>query len=187
MESNLVIRTLKPLWSKMRGEQLRLKWKKLSAKRLVVIALFALVVLGGSGVYALLNPTLRLTASITKTGFQMGETVDITIVLGNTGLWPITFSYDPLLFNFAVYDETGKEIFRWEYVAVILLRAGSNPITLWPTQTRFKTVHWEQEGIGEGDLYQVPEGTYKIVALARIVYMNKVFLLEAQPIMVTIE
>ena len=163
-----------------------MKWKKPSAKRiLVVIVLVVIVVFGGSGVYALLTPTLQLTASIAKASFQIGEPVNITITLQNIGLWPLRFTYYPPLLDFVVYDEADKEIFRCGDTALIDLWV--TPITLWPTQTRTAILTWNQVEYREGDFDQVPKGTYTIVALTTVVYINRDFLLTAQPIMLTIE
>jgi len=171
-----------------RQEKPKLKWRKLSRKKIFgIVALSALVIIGASGVYSLLNPTLRLTASVVKASFQVGEPVIITIALQNIGLWPITFSYHQPLFDYIVYDEAGEKIFRFGDIAVIELWV--KPVTLWPTQTITRTLTWDQEGYREeeGTLYKVPEGTYTIVAQTTVIYRNREFLLETQPIMVTIE
>jgi len=163
-----------------------LKWKRLSKKKiLVLVTLLTLVVFGVSGVYALVTPTLRLTASVAKTRFQIGEVVKITITLQNIGLWPITFTYRQPLFDFVVYDEASKEIFRWGNVSLIELWV--NPITLWPTQTTTKVLTWNQEKYTNGNFCPVSKGTYTIATLTRVVHQNRDLLLTTQPIMVTIE
>jgi len=156
-------------------------------KVLLIVALFVLVVFGASGVYALLTPTLRLTASMVKARFEMGEPVNITITLQNIGLWPLTFTYDSPLLDFVVYNEASENIFR--YGSIILIRPGDVlPITLWPIQTIAKTLAWDQEGYGEGEgLYKVPKGSYTIVAMTTVIHINRIFVLEAQSITVTID
>ena len=168
------------------GEQFAVMWRKLSPKRilLIVISLALVVFGGGSGVYALLTPTLRLTASVAKTNFQIGEMVHIDITIQNVGLWPIRFTYRQPLFDYVVYNEAGQEI----AYAGGLLYDGVNPVTLWPTQATSARVRWDQLGyVAAPDIYQVPKGTYRIVTLIRIYHINRLFLLTAQPIIVTIE
>jgi len=147
-----------------------------------------IVVFGVSGLYALLTPTLRLTASALKTKFEMGESLHITVTLQNIGLWPLQFTHYPPP-DFIVYNETGKAIFQHSNTIIRIPESWQwgLPATLWPTQTITETLTWKQLYRIREDLYiQVPKGTYTIVALTKITYINRNFLLTAQPITVTI-
>ena len=110
----------------------------------------------------------------------------ITITLQNIGLWPITFkTLTSTLFDYSVYDETGKEILN--HGRLIPHYSIEMHYTLGPTQTKTGTVTWEQDEYTEKDFRQVPKGTYTIVAFVSIIYMNNLpFVIKAQPIMVEV-
>jgi hypothetical protein len=162
-----------------------LKGKKSPIIRiLAVIVLLSLGAFLGSGLIAAITPTLWLTAYTEKTRFQKGERVSITVVLQNIGLWSVRLTQSGL-FDFIVYNETGKEISRF---IQSLLIPGEWVISLLPTQTITQTLTWSQKEYEENDFYQVPKGTYIIVVLVSFRYTNnKEYSLTTQPIMITIE
>jgi hypothetical protein len=167
-----------------------------------VILLSALTVLVGIGVvYALsLNfgssPThlkppitaegvdeqvgLKLTMTLQKTEYNLGEQINITLTITNINNQTINYSYSQPNFDFRVYNDTNNDVYRWssfqffpDYVIKIPLKTeeGLTGVLTWP-QTCNKTI--DSEGV------PVSPGTYYIVG------QSPIYRLQTTPIQVTI-
>jgi hypothetical protein len=62
----------------------------------------------------------KLSTTIEKTTYQLREPINITLRLENVGSENVTLEYQFTLFDFIIYDENFRQIYRWgKYVGSI--------------------------------------------------------------------
>lgn len=123
----------------------------------------------GVGVVAAASPTsvdraegnLHLTASVTKTAYAVGEVVEVTLTVKNTGTGALALTFQSgQSFDIVVRQPRGAEVWRWShdkaFQQVILSRA------LQAGESLTYRGSWDQRDL-QGR--RVEPGTYEVVAM----------------------
>jgi len=104
---------------------------------------------------------LLLEMSVSKTIVIIGERIDINLTLINVGSGPVTFTYNPPLFD--AYYCTSEGCFRWSdgmyFIQVIL------QFTLEPGQNRSGTLQWNLYQFRNGVRNPPKPGTYYLFGM----------------------
>jgi len=112
-------------------------------------------------------PPLELSMNLSKTAYQQGETIVVSLFLTNKGSEPVALSFAYLndLVGFIVKDENDTEVYVHPIIHLclvydIVLEPGEQITSHWEDPTE-----WNQEGNLSGKYYGklVPPGTYKII------------------------
>ncbi|MDH5268110.1 MAG: BsuPI-related putative proteinase inhibitor, partial [Candidatus Bathyarchaeota archaeon] len=112
-------------------------------------------------------PPLELSMNLSKTAYQQGETIVVSLFLTNKGSEPVAlnFAYLNDLVGFRVKDENDTEVYVHPIIRLAMLydtvlEPGEQITTHWEDPTE-----WNQEGNLSGKYYGklVPPGTYKII------------------------
>ena len=128
----------------------------------------------------------RLTMTLQNTNFSLGESVDITLTLTNISNQTIEYTWDSLMFDFRVYNDTNNNLYDW-WNTQLFLNLGVTS-TLSPGESISsgnidEALVWPQTydagAFSEG--FPVSPGTYYIVGYA----MTSPFV-QTNPIQVTI-
>ena len=126
---------------------------------------------------------LKLTMTLEKTEYSLGEPINITLTITNIGNQTVNFSLAPSNWDFLVYNNTNDTVFEWlksgrafpMWVENVPLDPGMSlaEIFTWP-QTFWI---WNTTGVSGG---MVSPGTYYIVG------QYSAYSLQTTPIQVTI-
>lgn len=123
---------------------------------------------------------LKLTMTLEKTEYSLGEPINITLTITNISNQTINFTIGSPLMDFWVYNDTNSDLYRWSSSRVFPMVIGTIPFNAGESLTEH--LIWPQtcndtpfsEGIS------VSPGTYYIVGQAH--WYN----LQTPPIQVTI-
>lgn len=126
------------------------------------------------------NYPLKLTMTLNKTEFKLGEPVKITIQLVNIGEENATITFttrpNPNKYWFwRVYDENHQVVFYHEYVTRL---PALEEITLDPGEYMQQISTWDQKATNSGQL--VPPGTYYLEAATSFIYNGEEVHLQIQ-------